>query len=188
MENTTKIKQYIQQIAPKPTETIRLARIHSVQGDTCTIILDGLEIPGVRLRPIQDQSASPLRITPAVGAHAIVADLSSGTLRTLSIISVSQAQKIEINAPEIEINSSQIKLNSPQIGINSSTNGGLINIQSLKSYLQTLEQSIQGTLTALTTALTTAGITVSAIPTTFSSSMTQASTHLQTLEDQSVTH
>ncbi|MBQ0016128.1 MAG: hypothetical protein KBT04_04020 [Bacteroidales bacterium] len=187
MENTSKIKQYIQQIAHKPTETIRLAKIQSVHGDTCTILLDGLEIPEVGLRPVQDQASNVLRITPAVGAHAIVADLSSGTLRTLSVISVSEAQKIEISSAQSG-NNTQPRSGGTQIEINGGSNGGLINIESLKSYLEALEQSISGALTAITTALATAGAPAPTIPTTFTNSMTQANQHLQTLEDPTITH
>lgn len=72
METTTKIKQYIRHIAPQPYTEVRLGRVVSVEGDTCTIDLDGLEIDGVSLRPVQDSSNLPLRITPAVGAFANV--------------------------------------------------------------------------------------------------------------------
>ncbi|MBQ7279902.1 MAG: hypothetical protein IJR13_04135 [Bacteroidales bacterium] len=65
MENTTKIKQYIRHLAPQPYTEVHLAQVLSVQQDTCTILLDGLEIQGVSLRPVQDQTNQPLRITPA---------------------------------------------------------------------------------------------------------------------------
>ncbi|MBQ6726211.1 MAG: hypothetical protein IJQ89_06485 [Bacteroidales bacterium] len=65
MENTTKIKQYIRHLAPQPYTEVHLAQVKSVEGDTCTILLDGLEIQGVSLRPVQDQTNQPLRITPA---------------------------------------------------------------------------------------------------------------------------
>ena len=90
METTTKIKQYIRHIAPQPYTEVRLGRVVSVEGDTCTIDLDGLEIDGVSLRPIQDSSNLPLRITPAVGAFAIVADLFETLRKAVGIVGVSQ--------------------------------------------------------------------------------------------------
>ena len=86
----------------------------AVDGDTCTIDLDGLEIDGVSLRPVQDDSNMPLRITPAVGAFVIVADLTEGHLRQLAVIAASEAEKIELHGGD---------------------NGGLVNIESLKAYL-----------------------------------------------------
>ncbi|MBR1516953.1 MAG: hypothetical protein IJ620_02255 [Bacteroidales bacterium] len=81
MENTTKIKQYIRHIAPQPYTEVRLGRVVSVEGDTCTVDIDGLEIDGVSLRPVQDDSDMPLRITPKVKSFVIVADLTEGRQR-----------------------------------------------------------------------------------------------------------
>ena len=161
MENTTKIKEYIRGIAPQPYTEVHLARVKSVQGDTCTILLDGLEIQGVSLRPVQDNATHPLRITPAVGAFAIVADLSEGHLRRLAVLTVSEAEKIELRG---------------------SDNGGLVNIESLKTYLDAFKNAV---LRALATIDNTAG---SASSGPFSTAMTTAARHLQTLEDTAITH
>ena len=90
METTTKIKQYIRHIAPQPYTEVRLGRVVSVEGDTCTVDIDGLEIDGVSLRPVQDSSNLPLRITPAVGAFANVVDLSETLRKAVGMAGVSQ--------------------------------------------------------------------------------------------------
>ena len=148
-------------MAPQPYTEVYLARVKSVEDDTCTIDLDGLEIDGVSLRPVQDSSNLPLRITPAVGAFAIVADLSEGHLRRLAVLAVSEAEKIELRGGD---------------------NGGLVNIESLKDYLDAFKNAVSQ---ALATIDGTAG---SASSGPFSTAMTTAAQHLQTLEDTAITH
>lgn len=164
MENTTKIKQYIRHLAPQPYTEVHLAQVLSVQQDTCTILLDGLEIQGVSLRPVQDQTNQPLRITPAVGAFAIVADLSEGHLRQLAVIAVSEAEKIELRGGD---------------------NGGLINIESLKSYLDAFKTAVSRALAAIGAGPAANGATGK---TAFETAMQQAAQYLQTLEDPTITH
>ena len=128
MENTTKIKQYIRRMAPQPYTEVRLGRVLSVEGDTCTVDIEGLEMDGVSLRPVQDGSRQPMRVTPAVGAYAIVADLSEGRMRRLAVLAVSEAEKIELHGGE---------------------NGGLVNIESLRAYLGAFKEAVSGALGAI---------------------------------------
>ena len=169
MENTTKIKQYIRGMAPQPYTEVHLAQVKSVEGDTCTILLDGLEIDGVSLRPVQDNATHPLRITPAPGAYAIVADLSEGHLRRLAVLAVSEAEKIELRGGD---------------------NGGLVNIESLKNYLYAFKTAVSQALQTLATLPTPPQGTLLAplIKQTFDTAMQQAAQHLQTLEDPTITH
>ena len=164
METTTKIKQYIRHIAPQPYTEVRLGRVVSVEGDTCTVDIDGLEIDGVSLRPVQDDSRLPLRITPAVGAFAIVADLSEGQLRQMAVLSVSEAEKIELRGGD---------------------NGGLVNIKSLTDYLDAFKNAVSTALSAIGTGATANGVTGQ---TTFDGAMQTAQRHLQNLEDTTITH
>ena len=164
MENTTKIKQYLRQIVPQPYTEVYLARVKSVEGDTCTILLDGIEIEGVSLRPVQDQSSLPLRITPAAGAYAIVADLSEGRLRRLALLAVSEAEKIELRGGD---------------------NGGLVNIESLKDYLEAFKSAVSDALNAVGESTAASGAAGKAA---FEAAMQTAARHLQTLEDTAITH
>lgn len=168
MDNSTKIKQYLRRMAPQPYTEVYLARVKSVEDDTCTIDLDGLEIDGVSLRPVQDSSNLPLRITPAVGAFAIVADLSEGHLRRLAVLAVSEAEKIELRGGD---------------------NGGLVNIESLKDYLDAFKNAVSDALNAIGTCAGGSGTASGpAGKTTFDAAMTTAAQHLQNLEDTAIAH
>lgn len=164
MDNPSKIKQYIRKMSSQTYTDVYLAKVVAVDGDTCTILLDGLEIDGVSLRPVQDDSNMPLRITPAVGAFVIVADLTEGHLRQLAVIAASEAEKIELHGGD---------------------NGGLINIESLKNYLDAFKTAVSRALAAIGAGPEANGTTGQ---TAFDTAMQRAAQHLQTLEDPTITH
>lgn len=69
--------------------------VKSVEGSTCTVEIDGLDIPDVRLRASTTSDDLELLITPAIGSAVIIGSLS-GDLTQLAVLSVDRAETIVI--------------------------------------------------------------------------------------------
>lgn len=120
MENPSEIKKVMQRIASRRrNDLLFVARVASVEGDTCSVSLDGCTLSGVRLRPVTDNSDNVLCVTPATGSHILVADLG-GDKRDLVMMACAEAEKIEINGGQL---------------------GGLVNIEQLTDKINSLIQT-----------------------------------------------
>lgn len=125
MDNPSEIKKVMRRIARRQGyDQLMVARVVSVEDDTCTVETGGCTLSDVRLRPVVDGSGTALRITPATGSYILVADLD-GDKRRLVMLSCSEAEKIELSG-NIEINGGHL--------------GGMVNIEQLVSQLNQLVQ------------------------------------------------
>lgn len=79
----------------KTKETFFTAKVVSVDGATCTIDYDGLEISDVRLLPTTAGDSDRVLILPKSGAFVLVG-CEAGNLSNLWIIHTDTADKIEI--------------------------------------------------------------------------------------------
>ena len=70
--------------------------VESVEGSTCTVTIDGLAIPDIRLRATTTNDDMELLITPAVGSVVIVGSLT-GEFDQLVILSIDRADQIILN-------------------------------------------------------------------------------------------
>ena len=70
--------------------------VESVEGTTCTVVIDGLAMPDIRLRATTTEDDMELLITPAVGSGVIVGSLTGG-YEQLVILSIDRADKIILN-------------------------------------------------------------------------------------------
>lgn len=84
--------------------------VKSIQGDTCTVEVDGLELSDVRLKATADGSDT-LLIVPAVDSYVLMLS-TDGTIDNLTVIKSDKAQKIiyKENGLEIEIDSTDGKI------------------------------------------------------------------------------
>lgn len=94
--------------------------VKSVEGLTCTVEIEGLDIPDVRLRASVADNDKDLLITPAIGSPVLVASLS-GDFLDLAIVSLDQAEKIHFHG---------------------GAQGGLVLVEQLTERLNLLEQSL----------------------------------------------
>ena len=105
MDNIGKIKDLIRNIGGgEETSAFFTAKVKSVEKDTCTVLVDDLELTEVRLRAVVDGEEEFLRITPKVGSMILVADLSDGEMRDLVVIKYTQVDIIELKRNKIDIN------------------------------------------------------------------------------------
>ncbi len=102
--------------------------VKSVEGETCTVDVSGLELDEVRLTAVNDGEAGKLLITPAEGSAVLLTDLSGGELRDLAVVGFTKVEKIEATCEQMTLNGGE--------------NGGLVNIEQLKQWMQNVESDL----------------------------------------------
>lgn len=113
------------------------ATVESVEGNTCTINVDGLSISDVRLRATIDDVADSVLLVPAVSAPVLVGSLSDG-LDNLFIVQVDS-----ISEAHLKINETVFKLDKNGIEINSGENGGMVKIDEMVKWMQKVYSDLQ---------------------------------------------
>lgn len=103
------------------------AKVNAVDGDTCSVELDGLTLTDVRLRAVVNGENSKILVTPETGSYVLVADLA-GDLSQLVVVGYSEVKKITIDATAA----------TDGIVINGGNNKGLIKIEKLTQKLNEL--------------------------------------------------
>lgn len=96
--------------------------VRSVEGTTCSVEVEGLVIPDVRLRASGVEGSGELIIIPAIGSVVLLGSLS-GDLSELAVLSVDKAERIRL---------------SGEITINDGSLGGLVNIHALTDKINAL--------------------------------------------------
>ena len=94
-----------------------LAEVKQVDGTTCTVTIDGLELREVRLRAVVNDEESGIVVTPKVGSMVMISDLSNGNMNDWAVMMYSEIETIAINGGK---------------------NKGLINIEDLTDKLNAL--------------------------------------------------
>lgn len=125
MDPLSEIREKIKRIA-KGNSSIACftAKVKTVNGDTCDVELEGMKLTDVRLRAVVNGEDSKILVTPKIGSHVLVVDLS-GNLSQLAVVGYSEVEKIEIDATD-------------KIIFNGGNNKGLIQIEKLTQKLNEL--------------------------------------------------
>ena len=124
MDPLSEIREKIKRIANGNGITCFTAKVTSVDGETCDVELEGMKLTGVRLRAVVNGEESKILVTPKIGSHVLVVDLS-GNLSQLAVVGYSEVEKIEIDATD-------------KIIFNGGNNKGLIQIEKLTQKLNEL--------------------------------------------------
>lgn len=125
MEALSEIKENIRKIASQTgAGTIFTAEVKAVDGETCSIDLDGLVLNDVRLRAVVNSENSKILVTPKIGSNVLVADMN-GDKCSLAVIGYSEVDKIEIDCND-------------KIIINGGNNSGMVKIKELTQKLNEL--------------------------------------------------
>lgn len=155
-----------------------VGKVKSVEGETCTVDVEGVEIDGVRLTAVNDGTAEKLLITPKTDSYVLMTDLSGGELRDLVVIVYTQTESIESTCG--------------QITLNGGNNGGLINIESLQKNLDTLKKYVEAMKKAISMGFTGVGVGSAANGTfgkqTFESQMASQIIRFEEMEDTKILH
>ncbi|MBR3659075.1 MAG: hypothetical protein IKN61_04105 [Bacteroidaceae bacterium] len=125
MDPLSEIREKIKRIANgNGSFTCFTAKVTSVDGETCDVELEGMKLTDVRLRAVMNGEDSKILVTPKIGSHVLVVDLS-GNLSQLAAVGYSEVEKIEIDATD-------------KIIFNGGNNKGLIQIEKLTQKLNEL--------------------------------------------------
>ena len=76
-------------------QTFFPAKVESVEGNTCTIIIDGLSISDVRLKATTTNTNNQVLLSPAVGSDVLIGSVS-GDYSSLFIVSADTIQNIQV--------------------------------------------------------------------------------------------
>lgn len=130
MDIYAQIKRKLEEIAGSAAEGTALftAEVKSVEGETCTVIVGGLEVPDVLLTPADEGADGKLVITPRQGSMVTVADLSGGELRRLAVVHWGEVEKIACTCDSVEFNGGDL--------------GGLVKIEKLTEKINTIERDL----------------------------------------------
>lgn len=89
------------------------AEIIKTSGNTCDIKIGDLPLSDVRLKSVVNDNENELLVTPAVGSHVLVADLSNGNFRDLAVIKYEEIEAIKLKTKagiEFEVKDDKISL------------------------------------------------------------------------------
>lgn len=171
MSKAREIREIIQRIAGVQQALIFTAEIVSVQGKVCTVKHGALELTDVRLVAVEGDGTNNIVVTPSAGSIVLVADLSVGDKRDLAIIQYSEIDSITYNGGEL---------------------GGLVkieelknNIDSLKTFIESVHAAIPGALTAIGAGTAAAG---AAGATSYNTAMAGKVITIGDMEDQTIKH
>lgn len=109
------------------------ARVVSVQGDTCTVNIDVLDISGVRLTPTTTERKDSLLITPEADSYVLVGSLS-GDYNNLCVLAIDTPASVMIAIGEISV-----MMDKEGIVLNGGELGGLVKLEAVTKKLNALE-------------------------------------------------
>ena len=134
----TKIAQTLKAMQGVQSALLFYAEVTAVDGESCTVSVQGMELSDVSLRAAIDEEEGCLVLEPAVGSLVLVGDLSGGAVRQLCVLKCSRVAKIHGRVDEVVLNNGD--------------NGGLVNVQPLKEWMQKVEADFKTLQTALSTS------------------------------------
>jgi hypothetical protein len=130
MDPLSEIREKIKRIANgNGSFTCFTAKVTSVDGETCDVELEGMKLTDVRLRAVMNGEDSKILVTPKIGSHVLVVDLS-GNLSQLAVVGYSEVEKIEIDATD-------------HIILNGGNNKGLVKVEPMVKWMQKVYNDLQ---------------------------------------------
>ena len=74
--------------------------VKSVEGQTCTVTVGGVDVPGVRLKASETEDKGRMLVTPKVGTAVTMGSLS-GDMAELVVVQVDRVETIEVNGGQL---------------------------------------------------------------------------------------
>ena len=104
MEPLSEIRKSIRGMAARTGKSgCFTAKVKTVNGETCSVELDGLTLTDVRLRAVVNGENSKILVTPEIGSYVLVSDLA-GDLSQLAVVGCSEVKKIEVDTDKVIFN------------------------------------------------------------------------------------
>lgn len=112
------------------------AQVVSVQGDTCTVNIDGLELSDIRLTPTTTERDDTLLLTPAIDSFVLVGSLS-GDLNNLCVLASDTLASLELTIGTIGV-----FIDKEGVVLNGGKLGGLVKLEDLTKKINVLENQL----------------------------------------------
>lgn len=125
------------------------ATLVSIQGNTCTIDVGGLELDGVRLKPTTERTDDEFLFVPAEGSRVLVGSLS-GDLGNLFILRADTVSRLEVRTGNMSLT-----IDRSSIVMNDGKLDGLVNIRQLTDRMNMIERDINALKTVFNSWVTT---------------------------------
>ena len=121
MDKYKELHGHLSRFAGEARQTLLYQGVVTEVGDlTCSVEVDGLSIPDVRLRASTEVDGAELLLRPAVGSVAIIGSLT-GDLDQLVLLQMDRAEEVIINGGKL---------------------GGIIKIKELTDRINTIERDV----------------------------------------------
>lgn len=133
MDVYSKIKSSIKEMGGNLLPGLKIAKVVSCSGYTCTIQIDTMQLKDVRLRAVVNNNEDKVLLTPKTGSYVLVYDMSDGKMRDLVVMSCSEVEKIEIKTENTTVD-----IDKNGVMINGGNLGGLVKISELTNKLNAL--------------------------------------------------
>lgn len=134
MDRIAQLKENLRQtIGAKPVLPV-FGIVKSVEGDTCTVDVNGLELSDIRLKTTAD-SEETLLIIPTVGSHVMMIS-AGGTIDNLTVVKCDHADRILAKNADFQM---EIDLVSGKIGAKNATTGLFELFDQLQNILKLLK-------------------------------------------------
>lgn len=112
------------------------AQVVSVQGDTCTVKIDGLELSDIRLTPTTSERDDTLLLTPATDSFVLVGSLS-GDLNNLCVLAADTLASLELTIGDIGV-----FIDKEGVVLNGGELGGLVKLDDVTKKINALENQL----------------------------------------------
>lgn len=129
------IKRAIRKMAGRDVPMMQVAKVTGVDGELCSVEIDGMAVDGVRLRAVEDGASDGVLVVPSIGSYVLVADIGPENMSSMVVVAWSSVDSIEVHGGE---------------------NGGMVNIGKLKEWMRNVENDL-ATLTQLLSTSVVAG-------------------------------
>lgn len=152
--------------------------VESVEGNTCTVKVDNLLIPNVRLQPTAEKSDDEVLLTPAVGCNVLVGSFS-GDLSNLFVL-----QSDSISEAFLKIGETTFKVDKNGVEINGGKNAGVVNVKDMVNWMRKVHADLQ----ALSTLLKTHPVAGNGAPLSMVFNVNTPNPSQSDFEDKNLTH
>lgn len=95
MGKLSQLKQRMKEVVDVKPNTPIHGVVTAVNGDVCNVMIEGLELTDVRLKPIVGGD-DRLLLTPAIGSDVMMLSANDGGLENLEVIKIDRIEKVEI--------------------------------------------------------------------------------------------
>lgn len=99
MDEYRKLHELLKNSGGRET-TLYQGIVKSVEGQTCTVTVGGVDVPGVRLKASETEDKGRMLVTPKVGTAVTMGSLS-GDMAELVVVQVDRVETIEVNGGQL---------------------------------------------------------------------------------------